>query len=114
MHFGVDYYPEHWHEERWEVDLGLMQKASFDTVRILEFAWSRLEPAEGDYRFEWLDRFVALAHGYGLEIMMGLPVRNVPPWVMRKDPSAAIVNYEGRRESFGTRYTTCINTPTRT
>lgn len=26
IHFGVDYYPEHWPETRWETDAVLMQK----------------------------------------------------------------------------------------
>ena len=45
--FGVDYYPEHWPEARWALDARLMQEAGFNTVRLAEFAWSRLEPGPG-------------------------------------------------------------------
>ncbi|HUZ18832.1 MAG TPA: beta-galactosidase [Spirochaetia bacterium] len=112
MQFGVDYYPEHWEEERWPIDLDLMKEAKFDTLRIAEFAWSRMEPSVGRYDFEWLDRFLALASARGLGVMMGVPARNVPAWLVRKDPAVAILSFDGRRESFGTRYTTCINNPT--
>lgn len=27
MYYGVQYYPEHWPEERWAVDARMMQKA---------------------------------------------------------------------------------------
>ncbi|MCB0049766.1 MAG: beta-galactosidase, partial [Caldilinea sp.] len=53
--FGVDYYPEHWPEARWETDARLMQEAGFNTVRLAEFAWSRLEPEPGRFDFDWLD-----------------------------------------------------------
>ena len=33
MIFGVQYYPEHWPEERWPLDASLMQRAGVNTVR---------------------------------------------------------------------------------
>jgi hypothetical protein len=61
LYFGVDYYPEHWPEERWQEDARLMAEASFNVVRLAEFAWSKLEPKEGHYDFAWLDRAIAKA-----------------------------------------------------
>lgn len=111
MHFGVDYYPEHWPEERWRTDLGLMRQHGFNIVRVAEFAWCRLEPAEGRYDFAWLDRFLDLAAKQQIEVMLGVPVRNVPPWLFEQDPTLAIQAYEGHREQFGTRYGVCLNHP---
>ena len=54
---GTAWYPEQWPESRWPADLDLMQKAGIRFVRVGEFAWSRMEPSEGDYHFGWLDRF---------------------------------------------------------
>lgn len=51
MLVGVDYYPEHWPEERWETDLQLMEDANFNVVRLAEFSWARLEPREGEFDF---------------------------------------------------------------
>jgi len=55
MHIGVDYYPEHWPHERWETDAIMMHEAGFNTVRMAEFAWSEMEPNEGEFNFGWLD-----------------------------------------------------------
>ena len=32
FYFGVDYYPEHWPEERWPEDARLMAEAGFNVV----------------------------------------------------------------------------------
>ena len=61
FYFGVDYYPEHWPEERWPEDACLMAEAGFNVVRLAEFAWSKLEPYEGHYDFDWLDRAISLS-----------------------------------------------------
>ena len=111
MYFGVDYYPEHWPEERWRADLGTMRQHAFNMVRVAEFAWCRLEPAEGQYDFAWLDRFLGLCEKQQIRGMLGVPVRNIPAWLMEQDPTLAIQAYEGHREQFGTRYTVCLNHP---
>ena len=55
IHFGVDYYPEHWPEERWETDAALMQEMGVQVVRMAEFSWHKMEPAEGKFDFSWLE-----------------------------------------------------------
>lgn len=111
MFFGTDYYPEHWDESVWQSDLRLMKDAHFNMIRISEFAWSRLEPREGDYDFSWLDRFLDLCSEHDLLVMMGIPARNVPAWLIRKHPDLAVQTKDGLRESFGSRYTICLNHP---
>ena len=32
IHFGVDYYPEHWPKERWETDARLMKDMGIQIV----------------------------------------------------------------------------------
>lgn len=73
MHYGVDYYPEHELELRWETDARLMVEAGFTTVRLAEFAWTRLEPREGQYTFGWLDRVIERLAAHGLRIVLGTP-----------------------------------------
>jgi len=51
MKIGVTYYPEHWPEERWAEDARLMREAGFNMVRLAEFAWVKMEPAEGRFDF---------------------------------------------------------------
>ena len=112
MYFGADYYPEHWGESRWEIDLRNMKKMGFNMVRVAEFAWCRLEPQDGVYDFSWLDKFLDLCEQYGFLAMLGVPVRVVPAWLFQKDPEMAILSEDGTRETFGTRYTTCLSNPT--
>ena len=59
IHFGVDYYPEHWPRERWETDARLMKEMGLSVVRMAEFSWHKLEPQEGRYDFSWLDDAIA-------------------------------------------------------
>jgi len=59
---GVAWYPEQWlpnrYPGRWDVDLSLMEQAHIHFVRMREFAWSAMEPSEGDYNFVWLDQAI--------------------------------------------------------
>lgn len=105
--FGVDYYPEHWPEERWETDARLMQEAGFNTVRLAEFAWSRLEPSPRRFDFDWLDRAIAILHARGLQVVLGTPTASPPPWVMAMHPDAFRVMESGLPVSYGNRRNYC-------
>lgn len=105
--FGVDYYPEHWPEERWALDARLMQEAGFNTVRLAEFAWSRLEPAPGRFDFDWLDRAIAILQERGIQVVLGTPTASPPPWVMAMHPDAHRVLPSGLRVAYGNRRNYC-------
>lgn len=107
--FGADYYPEHWPESRWAEDARLMREAGFNTVRLAEFAWSRLEPREGSFDFTWLDRAIETLSAEGMEIVLGTPTASPPMWVMKKYPDAYRVLEDGRRLTFGHRRHYCPN-----
>ena len=51
---GTCYYPEHWPEDLWQTDAEQMINLGLKWVRIGEFSWSRLEPKENEFSFEWL------------------------------------------------------------
>ena len=78
FYFGVDYYPEHWAETRWETDAKLMQAAGFNTVRLAEFTWSLLEPEAGVFDFGWLDKAINVLADYGMKVVLGTPSAAVP------------------------------------
>lgn len=109
--FGVDYYPEHWPEERWVIDAGLMAEAGFNVVRMAEFAWSRLEPRPGLYDFAWLDQAIAVLHAKGIQTVLGTPTASPPPWLMNNHPEAFRVGQDGRRATYGNRREYCPNDP---
>jgi beta-galactosidase len=111
FYFGVDYYPEHWPEERWPIDAKLMAEAGFNVVRLAEFAWSKMEPVEGEYDFTWLDRAIAILQAYGIKVVLGTPTASAPPWVMKKSPDLMRVREDGRRVTYGNRRAYCPNQP---
>lgn len=111
FNFGVDYYPEQWPETRWARDAQLMQEAGFNTVRLAEFAWSRLEPRAGDFDFAWLDRAIELLARHGMKIVLGTPTGSPPLFVMKANPDAYRVLEDGRRLTFGHRRHYCPNHP---
>ena len=86
FYFGVDYYPEHWPEERWSEDARLMVEAGFNVVRLAEFAWSKMEPQEGQYDFDWLDRTIDILASHNIQVILGTPTASPPPWLMTKYP----------------------------
>ena len=109
FYFGVDYYPEHWPEERWPIDAQLMAEAGFNVVRLAEFAWSKMEPAEGKFDFDWLDRAIAILHSHGIQVVLGTPTASPPPWLMSKSPQLFRVREDGLRVTFGNRREYCPN-----
>jgi len=101
--FGAAWYPEQWPEERWKTDLALMKKAGFNTVRIGEFAWSTIEPREGEFHFEWLDRAIAAAQRHGIMVVLGTPTAAPPAWLTQKYPDVLRVDEDGTRAGHGGR-----------
>ena len=100
---GTAWYPEHWPEERWERDLQLMKGAGINFVRIGEFAWSRMEPLEGKFQLEWLDRAVAAAQKQGLFVVIGTPTAAPPAWMTQKYPDTLRTEENGRKAVHGNR-----------
>lgn len=110
-YFGVDYYPEHWPEERWPEDACLMQEAGFNVVRLAEFAWARMEPAEGRFDFTWLHKVIELLHSKGISVVLGTPTAAAPAWLMQAHPEIFRVNDQRQRITFGSRQFMCVNVP---
>jgi beta-galactosidase len=110
MRIGVDYYPEHWPEERWPVDAQLMREANINVVRLAEFAWCKLEPQEEKYDFSWLDRALDILHKEGIQVVLGTPTATPPAWLHE---SYDIYPRDSRRNplEFGTRLQRCLGHP---
>ncbi|WP_296616952.1 beta-galactosidase [Sphingomonas sp.] len=100
---GTAWYPEQWPEARWDVDLAMMKATGFNTVRIGEFAWSRMEPEEGRFDFAWLDRAIAAAERHGMMVVLGTPTAAPPAWLTQKYPDVLRVDENGARAGHGAR-----------
>ncbi len=109
---GVDYYPEHWPADRWPADARLMHESGLQVVRLAEFAWARMEPAEGQFEWDWLDRAVDVLSGAGLQVILGTPTAAPPAWLTRAYPDILPVDAQRRTRSFGGRRHYCPNSPT--
>jgi beta-galactosidase len=111
LHFGAAYYPEHWSEDRWQEDIQLMREASFSVVRLAEFAWSRLEPSDGEFDFDWLERAIQLLAENGIVTVLGTPSAAPPAWLTSTHPETLAVDEYGRRAQHGNRCHYCVNSP---
>jgi len=106
---GVCYYPEHWPRTVWQQDAQRMAEAGLTWVRIGEFAWSRLEPSQGDYRFEWLDEAIEVLGNAGLRVVLGTPTATPPRWIVDKHPDMLARDAQGHPRGFGSRRHYCFS-----
>jgi beta-galactosidase len=111
LYYGCDYYPEHWPEARWAEDARQMAEAGFNVARIGEFAWARMEPAEGQYEWHWLDQVIDLLAGQGIQVILGTPTAAPPPWLTTAHPEILPRDEHRRVRHAGTRRHYCANSP---
>ncbi len=100
---GAAWYPEQWDEAVWDADLAKMEAAHIHLVRVGEFAWSTMEPAEGRYDFAWLDRAIAKAAAHHIVVVLGTPTAAPPAWLTSKYPETLRMDADGRRDEHGNR-----------
>src|SRR5215467_2368346 len=100
---GTAWYPEQWPESRWEADLTLMQQAGIHMARVGEFAWSRMEPSEGQYDLDWLDRAITAAAKHGIVTVIGTPSAAPPAWLTQKYPETLRTKVDGQKDQHGNR-----------
>ena len=103
LYLGTAWYPEQWPESRWDTDLSLMEAAHIRFVRIGEFAWSRLEPSEGQYDIDWLARSVRAAERHHIAVVIGTPSAAPPAWLTTTYPETLRIKEDGRRDEHGNR-----------
>jgi beta-galactosidase len=87
----------------------MMKELGLSFVRIGEFAWSRLEPSEGAYRFDWLNRAIETLDRAGLKVVLGTPTATPPKWLVDKMPEMAALDANGRPRKFGSRRHYCFS-----
>lgn len=112
---GACYYPELYPEEKRqqfiEEDIKLMKEAGFSVVRMAEFCWCLMEPAEGVYEFDWLEEYVNKLGENGIYTILCTPTACQPVWMAEKYPSTLYVDNYGVQRSYGGRHYHCYNDP---
>jgi beta-galactosidase len=111
MVLGTCYYPEHWDESMWEEDILRMLDAGIQVVRIAEFAWSKVEPREGEYTYEFFDSFLDLALKVGMKVIFCTPTATPPAWLTDKYPEVLNATIEGTLYRHGARRHYNYNSP---
>ncbi|MDQ1250007.1 MAG: beta-galactosidase, partial [Actinomycetota bacterium] len=111
MHFGVDYYPEHWDAELMAEDIARIGAMGADMVRIGEFAWHLMEPTEGAYDFTFFDGVLEELREGGLVAMFGTPTATFPAWLAAAHPEILGAGPDGLPRVFGGRRQYCYNSP---
>jgi len=100
---GIYYYPEHWKESQWERDIKKIADMGYEFVHLAEFAWFRMEPEEGKFNFDWLDKVVGLCVKYHLKVVMCTPSATTPTWMRTNYPETFIMDGHYIRGEQGTR-----------
>ncbi|MDC0602422.1 beta-galactosidase [Aliiglaciecola sp.] len=100
---GVCDYPEHVPAEDWQKHARLQQSLGLSWVRLAEFSWAKIEPAEGQYQWEWLDNAIDIYAQHGLQVVLGTPTATPPAWLITAHPEILPVDENGQVKKFGSR-----------
>jgi beta-galactosidase len=101
--FGVCFYPEHWPQDRWAPYARRMREMDITYVRIAEFAWSKIEPSEGHFNWDWLDEAIETLHHEERKVVLCTPTATPPAWLIRAHPEILPYDNQGRIREFGSR-----------
>ena len=108
---GTCYYPEHWPENLWKEDLRRMLDTGIEVMRIQEFAWSKVELTEGNFNFDFFDRFLDLAEEVGMKVIFCTPTATPPAWLTQKYPEVLNADIKGNLYRHGMRRHYNYNSP---
>jgi len=109
--YGGDYNPEQWPENTWQDDWDKLKLANVNSATINVFSWALLEPNEGTFNFDKLDKIVALLEKNKIGIVMATSTAALPMWMTQKYPDVNRVDTYGRRQLGGKRENACPNSP---
>ena len=110
---GADYNPDQWlaYPDVLTQDPEMMVQAHCNCMSVGIFSWSMLEPVEGEYHFEQLDRFIENLSVKGVKTILATPSAARPRWLAEKYPEVCRVNKSGVREQYNTRHNYCYTSP---
>lgn len=107
--YGGDYNPEQWDDATIEQDMQLFKRAGINLVTLPVFAWAKIEPREGEYHFEWLDKILKKLWENKIYVIMATPTTAQPAWMSKNYPEVLPVDIAGRKRTHGMRVFFCVN-----
>ena len=108
---GANYYPEDWDDDLIDFDIEKMKETGFNVVRIAEFAWSKVEPREGEFTYTFFDEFLDVAEEEGMSVIFGTPTATPPAWLTEKYPEVLNCRKDGVKFRHGMRRHYNYNSP---
>jgi beta-galactosidase len=113
MIHGADYNPDQWlkRPDILAEDITLMREAGCNVMSVGIFAWAALEPEEGRFRFDWLDRVMDELAAAGIHVILATPSGGRPHWLSYRYPEVQRVTAERRRRRPGGRHNHCYTSP---
>ena len=110
---GGDYNPDQWQDcpEILKEDMRLMKAANCNEMTLGVFAWSSLEPQEGEFDFSFLDKAMDDIYAAGGRVILATPSGAKPVWMAKKYPEICRVDENGIRSGAGGRHNHCNNSP---
>ena len=110
---GGDYNPDQWldYPEILSEDIRLMKLAGINSATVAIFAWSALEPREGEYHLDWLEEIVDNLYKNGIYTVLATPSGARPAWLDIAYPEACRTESNGAKRTHGLRQNHCITSP---
>lgn len=110
---GGDYNPEQWLHEPGVLkeDLGLMKQAHINCVTLGVFSWAVLEPQEGVYQTDWLEKIIEELYKEGILTILATPSGAMPHWLTQKYPEVLQTQENGVQNRPGRRHNFCYTSP---
>lgn len=109
IYYGGDYNPDQWDDATIDEDMRLFQKAGINLLTLPVFSWAKLEPDEGVYDFEWLDKIIDKIWAHGIYVCLATPTTAQPAWLSTRYPEVLPVDIQGRKRTHGMRVFFCVN-----
>lgn len=111
LYHGAAYYPELWDETLIEEDIRLMKEAGINLARFGEFAWSKVEPVEGEIDTSFFKMIIEKLYENGIESVMCTPTPTPPIWMTHNHPERLYQDENHTKMSHGARQHICTNHP---
>lgn len=110
---GGDYNPDQWLDrpDILEEDIRMMKEAHINCVSIGIFAWAKLEPEEGKYDFDWLEKIIDNLYQNGIYSVLATPSGAKPVWMSEAHPEIRRVQQNLVRDETGDRHNHCYTSP---
>ena len=111
LYIGAAYYPELWDAAEVDEDIRRCKSLGLNVMRVGEFAWSKMEPREGEYEFDWLISVVDKLYAAGISTVMCTPTCTPPRYLLDKYEETRSVSDRGVRSQTSWRCHPCKTSP---